>query len=111
MVSGREKQADLDQRMYNLVGQFPKVFRATKADDNHFSPVHQKMRPLPFQDKQKDHFGELIREVAVTPLQWTNGTGLITAKKWSEDKIKMNLDTRPMKKVVSGSHYHIPLHA
>ena len=41
-------------------------------------------------------------------MQCTNGTVLITAKKWSEDMIKMNLGTRPIKKVVSGSHYPIP---
>ena len=33
---------------------------------------------------------------------------VITAKKWSEDKIRMNLDTRPMKKAVRASHFHIP---
>merc|ERR1712082_310678 len=42
-----------------------------------------------------------------------NGTGwihnvVITAKKWSEDKIRMNLDTRPMAKAVKASHFHIP---
>ena len=33
---------------------------------------------------------------------------MITGKKWSEDKIRMNLDTRPMKKAVRPSHFHIP---
>ena len=33
---------------------------------------------------------------------------MVTAKKWSPDKIRMNLDTRPMKKAVKQSHFHIP---
>ena len=48
----------------------------------------------------------------VTPLECTNDTGripnfVIKAKRWSADKIRMNLDTKPMKKAVKTSHSHI----
>ena len=56
---------------------------------------------------------ELVSEGMVMPLQCTNGTGwihnvVITAKKWSENKIRMNIDTRLMAKAVKPSHFHIP---
>ena len=56
---------------------------------------------------------ELIKEGVVTPLECINGTDwihniVITVKKWSPDKIRMNLDARPMKRVVKLLHYHIP---
>ena len=125
IVSGGQTQEQINQDMSALVGKFPKVFkglgRATGVPDIHIEmddsvpPVQQKQRQIPYQYKQKlkDHLGELIKEGVVTPLECTNGTGwihnvVITAKKWSEDKIRMNLDTRPMKKAVKASHFYIP---
>ena len=118
VVSGGKTQEQIDQTMVELVGKFPKVFtglgRATGVPDIHIEmddkipPVQQKQRQVPFQFKQKlkDHLEELIKEGVVTPLECTNGTGwihnvVITAK-WSEDKIRMNLDTRPMKRQEGG---------
>ena len=125
VVSGGQTQAQIDQNMVDLVDQFPKLFtglgRATGVPvihiemDKSIPPVQQKQRQIPIQYKQKlqDHLGELVREGVVTPLECTNGTGwihniVITGKKWSEDKIRMNIDTRPMKKAVKVSHFHIP---
>ena len=125
VVSGGQTQAQIDQSMVDLVNQFPKLFtglgRATGVPvihiemDKSIPPVQQKQRQIPIQYKQKlqDHLLELVREGVVTPLECTNGTGwihniVITAKKWSGDKIRMNLDTRPMKKAVKVSHFHIP---
>ena len=125
VVSGGQTQDQIDKTMADLVAKFPKVFkglgRATGVPDIHIemdnsvTPVQQKQRQIPIQYKQKlkDHLEELVREGVVTPVECTNGTGwihnvVITAKKWSADKIRMNLDTRPMKKAVRASHFHIP---
>ena len=75
--------------------------------DKSVPPVQQKPRQIPmlYKQKLKDHLEELIKEGVVTPLECTNGTGwihnvVITAKKWTNDKIRMNLDTKPMKVAV-----------
>ena len=125
VVSGNQTQAEIDRSMEEIVSKFPKVFkglgRATKVPpiqievDPSFPPVQQKLRPIPihYKEKLKKHLQELVQEGVVTPLQCENGTGwihnvVITAKKWSADKIRMNLDTRPMKQAVKVSHFHIP---
>ena len=33
---------------------------------------------------------------------------VITTKKWADDKIRMNLDTRPMKTAIKVSYFYIP---
>ena len=65
------------------------------------------------QELVRENLQELVREGVVTLLECTNGTVwiqnvVITAKKWSENKILMNLDTHPMRKAVKASHFHIP---
>ena len=125
MVSNGQTQQEIDQDMEVLVGEHAKVFkglgRATKVPPVHIEidstvpPVQQKQRliPIHYKEKLRKHLKELVSEGVVTPLECTNGTGwihnvVITAKKWSEDKIRMNLDTRPMAKVVKPSYFHIP---
>ena len=80
--------------------------------DETVTPVQQKQRQIPihYKPRLKDHLEELIKAGVVTLLECTNGTEwihniVITAKKWSPDKIRMNLNTRPMKKAVKESHF------
>ena len=122
-VSGGETQGQIDQRMSKIKGQFPKVFmglgRATGVPDIHIEmddtiePVQQKQRQIPihFKEKLREHLEELIKEGVVTPLECQNGTGwiynvVITAKKWSPDEIRMNLDMRPMAKAIPFPYTH-----
>ena len=101
--------------MFKGLGRATKVPQIHIEIDNSGGPVQQNQRPIPlhYGDKLKIHLAEQVKEGVVIPLECQNGTGwihnvLITDNKWSEDKIPMNLDTRPMKKAVRPSHFHIP---
>ena len=117
VISGGQTLEQIDEHMREIIGEIPKVFtglgRVVGVPDINIemdkivAPVQQKQRQIPIHYKQKlkDHLDEQTKEGVVTPSECTNGMGwihnvVITAKKWSEDKIRMNLDTRPMRKAV-----------
>ena len=110
--------------MKEVTRQYPEVFtglgRVTGVPDIHIEmdemvpPVHQKQRQIPIHYKPKlnAHLEELIREGVVMPFDCANGTSwihnvVITAKKGVPDQIRINLDTRPMRKAVIQPQYHI----
>ena len=81
------------------MGRATKVLPVHIEIDDTVPPVQQKqwLIPIHYKEKLRKHLKELVREGVVTPLQCTNGTDwihkvVITAKKWSEDKIRMNLN-------------------
>ena len=82
-------------------------------------PVQQKQRPLAIQYKEKlqDHIQELSSAGVVEgPLESKDATGwvcnpVITHKKWSDTKIRMNLDLRSMKNAVKTTHFPMPTSA
>ena len=84
--------------------------------DNSVKPDQQKRRPIAihYLDKFKEHIEELHRAGVVSgPLTSESARGwihnvVITQKSWTDKKIRVNLDTRPMKDVVKTSHFPIP---
>ena len=79
-------------------------------------PVQQKQRPvaLHYKDRLKEHINELSKAGVIEgPLESKDATGwvcnpVITHKKWSDTKIRMNLDLRSMKNVVRTTHFPMP---
>ena len=85
--------------------------------DRSINPTNPtKQRPIAWQykDKFKQHIEELQKEGVVSgPLDTIHACGwisnvVITHKNWTDKKIRVNLDTRPMAKAVKTSHYPIP---
>ena len=124
-TQGNSNTEGKDEDLEHLIEEYKDIFkglgRACKVPpikievDPTVKPIQQKARlvPIHYKEKLRKHLDELIQEGVVTPLNCTNGTGwihnvVITAKKWTEEKIRMNLDTRPMKKAIEVSHFHIP---
>ena len=83
--------------------------------DDGIKPVQQKRRPIAihYLDKFKAHLEELKEAGVVSgPLKSDSARGwihnaVITQKSWTNDKIRVNLDTRPMKDAVKTSHFLI----
>ena len=84
--------------------------------DERIKPVQQKKQPiaLHYVDKFKAHLEELKKAHMVSgPLKSESARGwihnvVITQKSWTDKKIRVNLDTRPMKDAVKTSHFPIP---
>ena len=125
IVSGSQTQAEIDRNMRKLMEQYDSLFQglgnATVEPvhievDASVKPVQQKQRPIALQYKQlfKQHIEELQREGVVSePLNSNSARGwisnvVITHKSWSDKKIRVNLDTRPMADAVKTSHFPIP---
>ena len=68
-----------------------------------------------YRQKLKNHLEELEKEGTISgPLDLVSSRAwilnpVITAKSWDSDKIRMNLDTRPMAKAVKTSNFPIPM--
>ena len=125
VVSGGQTQEEIDLLMTELVKPFQQVFQgigAAKVEPVHIEvdktvkPVQQKRRPIAinYLDMFKEHIEELHRAGVVSgPLTSESARGwihnvVITQKSWTDKKIRVNLDTRPMKDVVKTSHFPIP---
>ena len=124
-VSGGQTQQEIDRHMKEITDKFPKLFiglgRAKVAPvhieiDPKVRPIQQKKRniALHYVDRLRKHLKELKQEGVISgPLgpEWARGwisNPVITGKKWSPDKIRMNLDTRSMKEAVTVSKFPIP---
>jgi hypothetical protein len=125
VVSGGETQDEITNNMERLVGQFPELFRGVgraKVDPIHIfmdpntKPVQQKQRKvaLHFIPRLKKHLAELQGAGVVSgPLKSEDATGwvsnpVITAKKWDDQAIRVNLDLRNMEKAVKPTHFPMP---
>ena len=84
--------------------------------DPKVKPIQQKRRniALHYVERLKAHLTELKQEGVISgPLgpEWARGwicNPVITGKKWDQNKIRMNLDTRSMKEAVKISKFPIP---
>ena len=116
---------DIDDKVLDIVERYKSVFqgigRASVAPIHIYTkpnskPRQQKQRPvaLHFKERMEDHVKELVAGGVVDgPLDSKDATGwisnpVITAKKWSEKKIRLNLDMRHMKDIVQTTHFPMP---
>ena len=124
-VSGGQTQDQITHKMERLVGQFSSLFEGVgraKVDPIHIymdptcKPVQQKQRKvaLHFVPRLKKHIEELKAAGVVTgPLKSKDATGwvsnpVITAKKWDDQAIRVNLDLRIMERAVRPTHFPMP---
>ena len=119
--SRRERQLRMEQliqpheQMFQGIG-VAKVTPVHIEIDKSVKPVQQKRRPiaLHYMTKFKDHLEELHSAGVISgPLQSESAGGwihnvVITQKSWTNKKIRVNLDTRPMKEAVKTTHFPIP---
>ena len=120
----QQEQGD-PQRMQVLVEEYPQLFqgigKAVGVEpihvyvDESVTPIQQKRRPIPihYVERFKDLLEELKDKGVVTgPLSQENSLGWIhnpvIVDKKSGNEIRLNLDTKPMAKAVTTSHYPIP---
>ena len=125
VISGGQTQVEIDRVMEELIRPHQKVFQGIGAAlvdpihievDERVKAVQQKRRPIAihYLDKFKDHIEELHRAGVVSgPVSSESARGwihnvVITQKSWTDKKIRVNLDTRPMKDAVKTSHFPIP---
>ena len=123
-VSEADKR-EMEEKMQRILEPHEEMFHGigvAKVDPVHIEidqaikPVQQKRRPiaLHYQDKFKAHIEELKRAGVVSgPLKSESAGGwihnvVITQKSWTSKKIRVNLDTRPMKDAVKTTHFPIP---
>ena len=125
VVSGGQTQAEITSNMTMLVDKFTDLFTGVgraKVDPIHIfmdpnvKPIQQKQRKvaLHFIPRLKKHLEELEAAGVVSgPLKSEDATGwvsnpVITAKKWDEQAIRVNLDLRNMEKAVRPTHFPMP---
>ena len=118
-------QREIEEQMEQIIRPHEQVFTGigvAKVDPVHIEidksvkPVQQKRRPiaLHYMEKFKEHIEELHRAGVVSgPLKSESAGGwihnvVITQKSWTDKKIRVNLDTRPMKEAVRTTHFPIP---
>ena len=125
VISGEQTQDQIDRSMQEIVGPHMKVFQgigqATVEPvhieiDSKVKPVQQKRRPIAihYRERFQEHLEELYKAGVVSgPLTSESARGwihnvVITQKSWTSKKIRVNLDTRPMKDAVKTTHFPIP---
>ena len=125
IVSGGQTQEEIDGVVQGILGQHQEVFKGigvAKVDPVHIEinkkikPVQQKRRPIAihYLEKFKEHIEELRNAGVISgPLKSESATGwihnvVISQKSWTDKKIRVNLDTRPMKDAIITSH--LPIH-
>ena len=125
VISGGQTQEKIDGLMAELLKPHQQLFQGigvAKVEpvhievDNSVKPVQQKRRAIAihYLDKFKEHLEELHRAGVVSgPLTSESARGwihnvVISQKSWTDKKIRVNLDTRPMKNAVKTSHFPIP---
>ena len=125
VVSANQTQDEITHNMTRMVDKFPELFRGVgraKVDPIHIfmdpqvKPTQQKQRKvaLHFIPRLKKHLEELKAAGVVSgPLKSEDATGwvsnpVITAKKWDEQAIRVNLDLRNMEKAVRPTHFPMP---
>ena len=125
VVSGGQTQAQIDSKLEKIIEGYTSVFEGigrAKMKPIHIFlkegvvPVQQKQRPVAFhyKDRLKEHINELSKAGVIEgPLESKDATGwvcnpVITHKKWSDTKIRMNLELRSMKNVVRTTHFPMP---
>ena len=121
-VYNTEGKEEIDDKVRDIVDRYESVFKGigrasvapiliyTKAN---VKPRQQKQRSvaLHFKERMSDHVKELVAEGVVDgPLESKDATGwisnpVITAKKWSEKKIRLNLHMRHMEDIVKTTHF------
>ena len=118
-------RAEIDSKLEKILDGYTSVFEGigrAKMKPIHIFlkedvvPVQQKQRPvaLHYKDRLKEHIDELAKAGVIEgPLESKDATGwvcnpVITHKKWSDTKIRMNLDLRSMKNVVKTTHFPMP---
>ena len=126
LVSGGETQDEIDANMKVITDQFPGVFTGlgrAKVEpieieiDPAVKPVQQKERriALHYKERFKDHIDELkaagVVEGPLTSKSAHSGwisNPVLTAKSYSDKRIRVKLDTRPMSEAVKQSHFPMP---
>ena len=120
-----EDKREMEEKMQRILEPHEEMFHGigvAKVDPVHIEidktikPVQQKRRPiaLHYQEKFREHIEELERAGVVSgPLKSESAGGwihnvVITQKSWTSKKIRVNLDTRPMKEAVKTTHFPIP---
>ena len=124
-VSGGQTQKEIDKIMDETAARHAGVFKGlgrAKVElidieiDETVKPVKQKERrvALHFKEPFKQHIAELKAAGVVSgPLPSECATGwicnpVIRSKKWSDKKIRVTLDTRPMAEAVKPTSFPIP---
>ena len=124
-VSGGQTQQEIDSSMEEITAKHPAVFKGLGRDkvepihievDPNIKPVKQKKRriALHYREKFKDHLEEPKEAGVVSgPLGSDEAVGwvsnvVITHKSWTDKKIRVNLDTRPMADAVKTAQFPIP---
>jgi transposase InsO family protein len=124
-VSGGQTQQEIDCRMKEITAKHSAVFEGlgrAKVDpihievDPNIKPVKQKERriALHYKEKFKEHLKELKEAGVVSgPLGSEEAVGwvsnvVITHKSWTDKKIRVNLDTRPMAEAIKAAQFPIP---
>ena len=122
IVSGGQTQEKLEGVVQDILKQHQAVFQGigvAKVDPVHIEineeikPMQQKRRPIAihYLEKFKEHIEELRNaEVISGPLKSELVTGwihnvVISLKSWTNKKIRVNLNTRPMKDAVITSYF------
>ena len=125
IISGGQTQEEIDQDMEIVKSKYEDMFKGTgkaKVPPIHIHmkegaiPVAQKQRTVPIQKLKplKKKLDQFVEEGIIEgPLGADEATGwvhnvVLSGKKWSPDEIRLNLDTRLMKKWVEPSVYPIP---
>ena len=121
----QRNQSQLQRKMAGLLDQYPQLFTGigqARVPPVHIhikegvSPVTQKLRPVPvsMMDPLKAKLDMYVKEGVIEgPLGADQATGwvhnvVLTGKKWDPKAIRLNLDTRMMKKAVVPAQYPIP---
>ena len=124
-VSGAQTQPEIDKAMEQMLSKYPDLFKGigcAKVSPIHIRlkegavPVTQKQRPVPvhFLEPMKELLDTFVKEGVVEgPLGASHATGwvhnvVMCGKKWDPKAVRLNLDTRTIKKHMVEAHYPIP---
>ena len=125
LVSDGQTQNEIDSDMKYIASKYPAVFNGlgrAKVEPIHIEidpsvrPVQQKQRriALKYKERFRKHLEELKAEGVIEgPLKSKFATGwisnpVITSKSYTDKKIRVNLDTRPMADAVKTTKFPIP---
>jgi hypothetical protein len=125
VISGGQVQQEIDRSMVILMDKYQDMFEGigqAKVAPIHIEvaqgtkPVTLKQRQVPIHlmEPLKQQLDQFVAEgVIVGPLGAEHATGwvhnvLISAKKWDKKKIRLNVDTRPMKEAIKKNGFYIP---
>ena len=125
VVSEGQTQQEIDRSMVLLLDKYQNMFEGigqAKVAPIHIEvdqgtkPVTQKLRQVPIHlmEPLKLQLDQFVKAGVIEgPLGAEHATGwvhnvVISAKRWDKRKIRLNLDTRPMKNAIKKNGFYIP---